>query len=269
LEKAAAIKEFKRLFREKTGNDWESWEKQENFEKQPGKFYPVEIDYGVKENPTKDLVLTGTKSKLHPRVINLMRMLFDIETYKAAMMEFEINMSEMPLGKLSKRHIEKGYQVLTEIQNIMAKDELSAVKDGLLVDASNRFFTLIPTVHPSVISDHTILKSKIGMLEALQDIEIASKFLGGSKGEEEDDEDPLDTQYKKLQCDISPLPHDSADFELVEKYLKRTHAPTHTEWALELEDVYAVEREGEYGAYVPFKETLENRTLLWHGNVLN
>jgi poly [ADP-ribose] polymerase len=39
-------------------------------------------DYGVKENPTKDLVLTGTKSKLHPRVINLMRMLFDIETYK-------------------------------------------------------------------------------------------------------------------------------------------------------------------------------------------
>ncbi|CAM6068813.1 unnamed protein product [Sphagnum tenellum] len=266
LEKAAAIKEFKRLFREKTGNDWESWEKQENFEKQPGKFYPVEIDYGVKENPTKDLVLTGSKSKLHPRVINLMRMLFDIETYKAAMMEFEINMSEMPLGKLSKRHIEKGYQVLTEIQNIMAKDELSAVKDGLLVDASNRFFTLIPTVHPSVISDHTILKSKIGMLEALQDIEIASKFLGGSKGEEEDDEDPLDTQYKKLQCHISPLPHDSADFELVEKYLKRTHAPTHTEWALELEDVYAVEREGEYGAYVPFKETLENRTLLWHGS---
>jgi poly [ADP-ribose] polymerase len=43
LEKVAAIKEFKRLFREKTGNDWESWEKQENFEKQPGKFYPVEI----------------------------------------------------------------------------------------------------------------------------------------------------------------------------------------------------------------------------------
>jgi poly [ADP-ribose] polymerase len=39
-------------------------------------------DYGVNENPTKDLVLTGSKSKLHPRVINLMRMLFDIETYK-------------------------------------------------------------------------------------------------------------------------------------------------------------------------------------------
>lgn len=27
---------------------------------------------------------------------------------RAAMMEFEINMSEMPLGKLSKRHIERG-----------------------------------------------------------------------------------------------------------------------------------------------------------------
>lgn len=32
---------------------------------------------------------------------------------RAAMMEFEINMSEMPLGKLSKRHIERGLQVST------------------------------------------------------------------------------------------------------------------------------------------------------------
>lgn len=27
------------------------------------------------------------------------------------MMEFEINMSEMPLGKLSKRHIERGIHI--------------------------------------------------------------------------------------------------------------------------------------------------------------
>lgn len=66
------------------------------------------------------------------------------------------------------------------------------------------------------------------MLEALRDIEIASGFLD-TKGEgTEDEEDPLDTQYKKLHCGIKPLDHDSNDFKLVEKYLKRTHAPTHT-----------------------------------------
>ena len=66
------------------------------------------------------------------------------------------------------------------------------------------------------------------MLEALRDIEIASEFLD-SKGEDTDDEeDPLDTHYKKLHCDIKPIPHDSSHFKLVEKYLQQTHAPTHT-----------------------------------------
>ena len=40
------------------------------------------------------------------------------------------------------------------------------------------------------------------------------------------------------------------------------------EWALELEDVYAVDREGETDHYVPFKESLDNKMLLWHGKFL-
>lgn len=39
-------------------------------------------DYGVTETPKQDMSLIGTKSKLHPRVVNLMKMLFDLETYK-------------------------------------------------------------------------------------------------------------------------------------------------------------------------------------------
>lgn len=65
------------------------------------------------------------------------------------------------------------------------------------------------------------------MLEALRDIEIASEFLG-SKNEGTEEEDPLDAHYKKLHCNILPIPHDSAEFKMVDKYLKQTHAPTHT-----------------------------------------
>lgn len=68
------------------------------------------------------------------------------------------------------------------------------------------------------------------MLDALRDIEIASEFLGSKVEEGTEEEDPLDTHYKKLHCDIRPIPHDSGDFKLVEKYLKQTHAPTHTVW---------------------------------------
>lgn len=62
------------------------------------------------------------------------------------------------------------------------------------------------------------------MLEALQDIEIASRLVGFDV----DSDDPLDAKYKKLRCDMAPLPHDSEDYQLIEKYLLTTHAPTHT-----------------------------------------
>lgn len=263
MPKLAAILEFKRLFLEKTGNEWESWENKDNFEKQPGKFFPLEIDYGVDESRQKNIGSLAAKSKLDPRVIDLMKMLFDLETYRAAMMEFEINMSEMPLGKLSKSNIQKGFEVLTEVQNLIKRNEPDVgLKESLIIDASNRFFTLIPSVHPHIIRDEDDLKSKIQMLETLRDIEIASGLINF----ENNDEDPLDTNYKKLHCNISPLPHDSSDYQLIKKYLETTHAPTHKEWTLELEDAYAIDREGEYDAYFPHKGKLRNRMLLWHGS---
>lgn len=61
------------------------------------------------------------------------------------------------------------------------------------------------------------------MLEALQEIEIASRLVGFDA----DSDDSLDEKYMKLQCDITPLSHDSEDYRLIEKYLLTTHAPTH------------------------------------------
>lgn len=43
MSKTDAIKEFKRLFLEKTGNPWEAWELKTNFQKKPGRFYPLDI----------------------------------------------------------------------------------------------------------------------------------------------------------------------------------------------------------------------------------
>lgn len=43
MSKGDAIHEFKRLFLEKTGNPWEAWEQKKNFEKQPGRFFPLDI----------------------------------------------------------------------------------------------------------------------------------------------------------------------------------------------------------------------------------
>ncbi|KAL8262051.1 hypothetical protein R6Q59_026100 [Mikania micrantha] len=263
MSKEDAIQEFKRLFLEKTGNSWDAWE-QKKLQKQPGRFYPLEIDYGVSKDSVKKNI-KDAKSQLAPPLAELMKMLFNVETYRAAMMEFEINMSEMPLGKLSKSNIQKGFEVLTELPDLLNKStDNPAVKESMIVDASNRFFTVIPSVHPHVIKDEDDFKSKVKMLEALQDIEIASKLVGFDV----DNDDSLDDKYKKLQCEMVPLPHDSEDYWLVEKYLQTTHAPTHTDWALELEEVFTVERRGEFDKFSPYKNKLKNKMLLWHGSRL-
>ncbi|PIN11116.1 NAD+ ADP-ribosyltransferase Parp [Handroanthus impetiginosus] len=260
MSKSDAIKEFKRLFLEKTGNSWEAWEQKKDFHKQPGRFYPLEIDYGVKDL-SKKKQLNFTSSQLAPQLVELMKMLFNVEAYRAAMVEFEINLSEMPLGKLSKSNIQKGFEALTQIQNLLNSTAYAPnVKESLLVDASNRFFTVIPSIHPHIINDEDDFKLKVKMLEALQDIEIASRLVGFDA----DSDESIDEKYKKLRCHISPLSHDSEDFQLIEKYLHTTHAPTHTDWALELEEVFSLERAGEMDRYAPYRAKLNNKMLLWH-----
>ncbi|ESR57112.1 hypothetical protein CICLE_v10018683mg [Citrus x clementina] len=264
FSKEDAVCEFKRLFLEKTGNPWEAWEQKQNFQKKPGKFFPLDIDYGVNKQ-VSEKIGTDADSQLAPALVELMKMLFNVETYRAAMMEFDINMSEMPLGKLSKNNIQKGFEALTEIQNLLNNGAYDpSVKESLIIDASNRFFTVIPSIHPHVIRDEDDFKSKVKMLEALQDIEIASRLVGFDV----DSDDSLDEKYKKLRCDIAPLPHDSEDYQLIEKYLHTTHAPTHTDWSLELEEVFSLEREGEFDKFSSYQRKLKNRMLLWHGSRL-
>ncbi|KAK9206560.1 hypothetical protein WN943_016839 [Citrus x changshan-huyou] len=161
--KEDAVCEFKRLFLEKTGNPWEAWEQKQNFQKKPGRFFPLDIDYGVNKQ-VSEKIGTDADSQLAPALVELMKMLFNVETYRAAMMEFDINMSEMPLGKLSKNNIQKGFEALTEIQNLLNNGAYDpSVKESLIIDASNRFFTVIPSIHPHVIRDEDDFKSKVEM----------------------------------------------------------------------------------------------------------
>lgn len=37
------------------------------------------------------------------------------------------------------------------------------------------------------------------------------------------------------------------------------------DWSLELEEVFALEREGETDKYASYRDKLQNKMLLWHG----
>jgi len=59
------------------------------------------------------------------------------------MLEMEIDLDKMPLGKLSKRQLTEAYKMLTELQDIIVQPE-STAKQARLMQSTNKFFTIVP-----------------------------------------------------------------------------------------------------------------------------
>lgn len=259
-DKKLALDNFLGLYKEKTGNDWGDT----NFTKYPNKFYPLEIDYGQDEEAVKNLTASaGTNSKLEKPVQELIKMIFDVESMKKAMVEFEIDLQKMPLGKLSKRQIQSAYSLLTEVQQAVS----ACVPEAQILDLSNRFYTLIPhdfgMKKPPLLNSLDYIQAKVQMLDNLLDIEVAYSLLRG--GTLDDKNDPIDINYEKLKTKIEVVDKTSHEAEVIQQYVKNTHAATHNTYTLEVQEIFKIVREGEHQRYRPFEE-LHNRQLLWHGS---
>ncbi|VDK79405.1 unnamed protein product [Gongylonema pulchrum] len=92
-------------------------------------------------------VKAGTLTKLPKPVQQIIGMIFDVDSMNSILRDFEIDTEKMPLGRLSKRHLQNAYKVLTELQNVGALKLLTEAGNATYanyLDATNRFFTLIP-----------------------------------------------------------------------------------------------------------------------------
>ncbi|XP_058823403.1 poly [ADP-ribose] polymerase [Topomyia yanbarensis] len=257
-----AIASFKHHFKDKTGNSWESY-CSGTIEKRNGLYYPVDIDYG--DEKSKKLTQNNNiKSKLEPAVQDLVQMLFDVDTMKKVMLEFELDMEKMPLGKLSQNQLMSAMKVLNEISNLI----VDGGSNAQFIDASNRFYTLIPhnfgVETPTILDTVEQVKEKQDMLESLVEIEIAYSLLNA---ETDETVSPLDAHYDQLKTEMQTLKRDSEEFKVLEKYVKNTHAATHTAYELEISEIFKIKRKGEERRFKPFKK-LHNRKLLWHGSRL-
>jgi poly [ADP-ribose] polymerase len=66
--------------------------------------------------------------------------------------------------------------------------------------------------------------------------------------------------YQKLKTNIVPVPSEEQEFKLVSKYLRQTHAPSHSKYSLELMDLFKIEREGELDRFEKWSK-LHNRMV--------
>jgi len=255
-----ALRDFEFHFEEKSGNKWKS---RNEFKKVAGKMCMLDLDMG--ESETKKLSVSDSKSTLAKPVKELITMIFDIESMKAAMLEFEIDLTKMPLGRLSKSQIKQAYTILTEVQELI-KTECGT--SGKFIDATNRFFTLIPhdfgMATPPILDNADLVKTKLDMLDNLLEIEVAYNLLNMDKDNTKD-KDPIDAHYERLNTEISVLEKDTKEYKILDQYVQNTHGSTHTQYTLEIDQIFKVSRKGEKKRYKPFK-ALHNRQLLWHGS---
>eukprot|EP00698_Gefionella_okellyi_P015443 TRINITY_DN4356_c0_g4_i1.p1 TRINITY_DN4356_c0_g4~~TRINITY_DN4356_c0_g4_i1.p1 ORF type:complete len:688 (+),score=193.99 TRINITY_DN4356_c0_g4_i1:102-2165(+) len=269
--KAGAISAFNKKFYDKTKNQWAN---RASFKKQSGLYELVEMDYGAGGDDDeadnapaaaerRERRPESNESRLPKRVQDLIKLIADIRMMENTMKEFEIDMKKMPLGKISKTQITKGYEILKKIMDVLDK---KSNKD--LLELSNRFYTAIPHHFgmrpPPVIRDAEVVKAKMGMLEALADMEIAATVL---KSDQSSAVNPIDQSYDKLKCDMTPLDKAGDEFGMIVDYVANTHGSTHGNFKLEVEDVFKIARDGEDSRYQAWAKN-KNRQLLWHGSRL-
>ncbi|KAF7995152.1 hypothetical protein HCN44_004624 [Aphidius gifuensis] len=258
-----AIKEFERLYLEKSGNHWMN---RKEFVKKPKMMYPIDVD-NADEDENLGKFDSNIESKLKKPVQELIRLIFNVDIMKKVMAEYELDTEKMPLGKLSKKQLQQAYSVLTELQNLIIKNKASPGSERMnLIDASNRFYTLVPhsfgIADPPILDNEVIIKSKSEMLDSLIEMEIAYNLLNIKT---DSNANPIDTHYQQLNTDIDVLDKDSEEYKVIQDYTKNTHASTHSQYKLEIEDVFVIKRQGEEKRFKPFKK-LHNRKLLWHGS---
>ncbi|XP_048755792.1 protein mono-ADP-ribosyltransferase PARP3-like isoform X1 [Ostrea edulis] len=263
-----AIKDFTKKFQDKTRNKWVN---KDSFNPIPGKYTMIEMSL-EDEDETDAPAQAASKSSgptekctLDAPTQDLLKLIFNHDMFKDAMKSFDIDVKKMPLGKLSKTQLAKGFEVLEELEQ--AVDSKNRKK---MMDLSSRFYTVIPHDFgrkiPPVIDTLEIIRQKYDMLLVLGDIEIAQtlekekeKIVAGSEKQPH----PLDVNYGLLKCNLDLVDPKSKDYKVLETYTRETG--NKGGWRVpKIKHIWSMKR-GEEEKRFKQHEKISNRKLLWHG----
>ncbi|XP_063282700.1 protein mono-ADP-ribosyltransferase PARP3 [Pelobates fuscus] len=272
----SAQKDFEKKFKDKTKN---SWSERENFTPHSGKYTMIEVEHddedaddkGAGEAAVKVDTVDGVVKKVKPCSLDkptqeLMSLIFSSDMFKEAMQTMNLDIKKMPLGKLSKAQIAKGFDALEDLQAALD----SKAKKEKLSELTSRFYTIIPhnfgRMIPPVIDSQEVLQAKKDMLLVLADIELAQNLQADKLKKEKEEKieevpHPLDVDYQLLKCELDLVDPSSVEYQIIQTYINRTGS---TYRQLKILNVWRVDRESEEDRIGEHKN-ISNRRLLWHG----
>ena len=223
-----AIAEFKKVYKEKTGSDWN---KNKKLVKILGKFFLADVDYSINK-----------------QLFELIQMISPKSDFGKQIRYFKIDLHRWPLGKLSFQQLEKAEETLFDIEKAIQAES----SKSLLIGLSNKFFSMVPhnfgLREPHILDSISKVNQKKVLMESLIEIE----------------KDYTENQLKpfRLNADIEALDQDSEQYNLIETYIQNTSVHG---YKLMVIDIFKVQRHEEIERYKPYKN-FANRQLLWHGS---
>ncbi|KAF3041104.1 hypothetical protein E8E12_006286 [Didymella heteroderae] len=276
-----AIKNFETKFKDKSGLKWED----RGANPKSGKYAYVEKNYNPDSDDEGDegdedgantngvggsdrkSDQAPVDSKLSKPVQNLIELIFNQNYQQEALHAMNYDDKKMPLGKLSKGTISRGFQALKDLAALIDNTTNSAE----IEQVSNLYYSVIPhdfgRNRPPIINNNQLLKREIELLESLSDMKEAIDMLKASR-KDDGHLNELDRQFQKLGMDeMEPLSAKSSEFTELSDYLLKTKGATHNvKYAVQ--DIFRIQRKGEFERFnkSPFAKVSGNRRLLWHGS---
>jgi predicted DNA-binding WGR domain protein len=200
-DKEAAVKEFKTIFKTKSGNEWG-----QEFEEKPNKYRLVEVDESKIDLGELKIELKSTSETAKDPVFDVIKDISDVEwmrrKWKTVCSQAA---SVIPFGQVKREKILKAKAILDQIRPIIAKWEVDRLGQNPPKDAeavlskiiktgklSNEFYmelALGSFAYSSlpVIDNENVLKDYDKMIEQLLEFEIAGKLITAAAGQKEMD----------------------------------------------------------------------------------
>ncbi|KAK7064730.1 poly polymerase [Favolaschia claudopus] len=283
---ATAINEFKKQFKAKAAVNWED---RVGMVAKSGKYTWIERDYGddeEEEKPAKKGKDKKEKAKtpnsaLAPELQDFCNLIFNTSIIDATLSSMNYDANKLPLGKLSKSTILRGFAALKSLAEVISEpDGETSKQHGGFKQAcdhlSGSYYSIIPHAfgmsRPTSIDNKVLLDRELELVDALGDMEIASKLIASSADEDEEGNpvNPVDANFRSLGLtSMEPVDRSSQEFKVLDGYVRDTHGHTHGHIKANVLNAFRVERGAESNAFTKAgydKMAEGERLLLWHGS---
>jgi poly [ADP-ribose] polymerase len=219
------------------------------------------------------------KCTLEQPIQDLMALIFNQQYFQATMASLNFDSNKMPLGKLSKATITRGFQQLKDLAALIDDPSLASSKWNMPIGAakehlSNTYYSIIPHAfgrnRPPIISENSLLKKEIELLESLLDMKDAADIMKLER-KPKGSVDPvhhLDRQFQGLGLsEMTTLDPKSTEFDLLAQYLQGSRGATH-HVKYNIDHIWRIERDGEKARFdqSEYAKVKSDRRLLWHGS---